>query len=110
MPLTPKQKLTIGLYVGLLTAVIFLLWLYFLKFEFKKSLSGKSEEAAWFNVVKQEVGQMASSSKDFFKQAKERLNESTSASPTTSQATSTLSGQAQRLLLDQAKQELENKK
>lgn len=89
-PLTSKQKLAMGLYVGLLTAVILLIWAYFLKFEFKGAISEKPEEAAWFNEVKKEFSQIASSSKNFLNQAK--------------------NNSAQQLLLDKAKQELEKTK
>ena len=107
-PLTSKQKLTMGLYVGLLTLVILLLWAYFLKFEFKQVISEKPEEAAWFAEVKKEFGQIASSSKNFLNQAKKNLAEPSLVSPTTTgQATTTLSAEAKQLLLDKAKQELE---
>ena len=86
-PLTSQQKLAMGLYVGLLTLVILLLWGYFLKFEFKQVLSEKPEEATWFNEVKKEFGAIASSSKNFLNQAK--------------------NNSAPQLLLDKAQQELE---
>ncbi|MBU1036503.1 hypothetical protein KKF32_00525 [Patescibacteria group bacterium] len=64
---TPRQKLTIGLYVGVLSIIVLVIWGFFLKYEFKTAATKTAELDNTFS----DIGEKFES---FFSQGKEIIN------------------------------------